>query len=351
MPTLYYIATGDITVDGRSNAPENALNSGGAAAGLDNTTLTIAADATLQTVEINDSANTTFDDDVDAQQTLADPAAFGFAPDASVGVDSEWTLILSDGQGMFTAYGVAVGPSENIIGLVFLGDLPPKGVTLSVIETLEGAGDRGQPAVEYDALAQAICYTPGTLIKTPQGLRAVETLQPGDQIVTRDHGAQTLRWFGRSTLSAGQLRASPHLTPVLIKKDALGPGLPARDMHVSPNHRFLISGWRAEMLFGTSEVLVRAQAMRNDTNILAATATRSVDYIHLMFDRHEVITADGLPSESFQPADGVTDGLDAQVRNELLTLFPELRTGDLGDLARPVRATLDDMAAQTLLMR
>lgn len=351
MPTLYYIATDDITVDGRPNAPENPLNSGGAAAGLDNTTLTIAADATLQTVEINDSANTTFDDDVDAQQTLADPAAFGFAPDANVGVDSEWTLILSDGQDMFTAYGVAVGPTENIIGLVFLGDLPPKGVTLSVIETLEGAGDRGQPAVEYDDLAQAICYTPGTLIETPQGLRAVETLRPGDQIVTRDHGAQTLRWFGRSTLSAGQLRAAPHLTPVLIKKDALGPGLPARDMHVSPNHRFLISGWRAEMLFGTSEVLVRAQAMRNDTSILSATATRSVDYIHLMFDRHEVITADGLPSESFQPADGVTDGLDAQVGNELLTLFPELRTGDLGDLARPARTTLDDIAVQTLLMR
>lgn len=354
MPTITYFQTEDITVSGRDNPPANPLNSGGAAKGLDGTTLTIAADASLQSFDLIDTADTNFDDDMDAQQTLADPTQLGFAAGTVVPVDNEWTLILSAGEDLFTAYGVAVGPGENIVGLTFVGDTPPRGVELSVIDTLEGAGLRGQPAVDYADLTPAeisgvICFTPGSMILTAQGPRLIQDLRRGDLIVTRDNGLQPLRWSGRSHLNAAQLTALPQLAPVRIKAGAFGPGLPARDMHVSPNHRFLIQGWRADILFGTPEVLVRAQALRNDSTIVTDHCAKDVTYIHLMFDQHQVITADGLETESFQPAADVTDGLDAQVRSELLTLFPQFRTNDLGALAKPVRMAVSDADAQTLM--
>ncbi len=354
MPTITYFRTEDITVSGRDNPPANALNSGGAANGLDGTTLTIAADAMLKSFDLNDTTNTNFDDDKDAQQTLADPTQLGFAAGATVPVDNEWTLILSAGEDLYTAYGVAVGPGESIVGLTFVGETPPRGVELTVIDTREGAGARDQPDVGYDELTSdeiggVICFTPGSMIMTACGPRPIQDLRRGDMIVTRDNGLQPLRWSGRSRLSDAQLAAMPQLAPVRIKAGAFGPGLPARDMHVSPNHRFLVQGWRASILFGTPEVLVRAQALRNDSTIVTDYRAKDVTYIHLMFDQHQVITADGLETESFQPAAGVTDGLDAQVRAELLTLFPQFKTNDLGALAKPVRMAVSDADAQTLI--
>ena len=38
------------------------------------------------------------------------------------------------------------------------------------------------------------CYAPGTMIDTPDGPRAVETLQVGDLVMTLDHGPQSIRW-------------------------------------------------------------------------------------------------------------------------------------------------------------
>jgi len=45
-----------------------------------------------------------------------------------------------------------------------------------------------------------------------------------------------------------------------------------------------------------------------------------------MLDQHEVSLSDGGRSESFQPGDQTLDGMAEETREELLTLFPELRT-------------------------
>ncbi|MEM9854419.1 MAG: Hint domain-containing protein, partial [Pseudomonadota bacterium] len=55
-----------------------------------------------------------------------------------------------------------------------------------------------------------------------------------------------------------------------------------------------------------------------------------VTYIHLLFDTHEIINADGTWSESLHPAALDRDGLDAATREELHTLFPSLRTETFG---------------------
>ncbi len=102
------------------------------------------------------------------------------------------------------------------------------------------------------------CFTPGTMILTDHGVIAVEDMQPGYLVETLDNGLQPLRWIGRRDLSIADLIVQPKLQPIQIAAGSLDRGLPERDMMVSPQHRMLIEGAWAEMLFGEPEVLVAA---------------------------------------------------------------------------------------------
>ncbi|MCW1917628.1 Hint domain-containing protein [Rhodobacter sp. KR11] len=163
------------------------------------------------------------------------------------------------------------------------------------------------------------CFTPGTLIQTGRGAVAVECLAPGDLILTRDNGVQPLRWIGRRALSLADLIVQPRLQPLRITAGSLGAGLPRRDLTVSPQHRMLIEGARAEMLFGEAEVLVAARHLEA-TPLLPAGVT----YIHLLFDAHEIIQAEGAWTESFQPAARMLSEMEAETRAEIEALFPDL---------------------------
>jgi len=169
------------------------------------------------------------------------------------------------------------------------------------------------------------CFTPGTLIDTAHGRVPVETLCTGDRVLTRDHGFQTLEWVGRKDVSAEELAEKPRYRGVRIRAGALGAGLPERDMVVSPQHRILVIGPEAELMFGTHEVLVPAIHMIGIPGIEADTAPE-ISYIHIMCRRHEIVRSEGLWSESFQPGDLSLAGLDREQREELLSLFPELVT-------------------------
>ena len=174
-----------------------------------------------------------------------------------------------------------------------------------------------QTSVTPEQMEAIPCFTPGTLIETKWGLRAVETLNVGDLIATADNGYQTLRWIGRRTVEA-----QGRFAPIRIKAGALGND---RDLLVSPQHRMLLSGWQAQLHFGEDDVLVAAKHLVNGTTIVPA-ARRSVDYIHLLFDRHEIIFAEGIATESFHPGDFVLEA-DAEVREEIFAVFPELSAG------------------------
>ncbi len=214
------------------------------------------------------------------------------------------------------------------------------------VDQLDGSGNVVS-TLHFSEIENVIqpCFTPGTRIACAGGERPVEDLRPGDLVMTRDHGMQALRWIGSKTLSAPELTADPQLQPVLIRKDALGPGCPARDMRVSRQHRMLFTGARAELLFGETEVLVCANHLLHLPGVSVAN-DRTVTYVHLLFDRHEVVLSDGAWSESFQPGDRSLAGLDAGPRRELLRLFPEIARGRPYPAARP---TLRRHEARTLL--
>ncbi|WP_439154675.1 Hint domain-containing protein [Yoonia sp.] len=169
------------------------------------------------------------------------------------------------------------------------------------------------------------CFTPGTLIATPQGARLVENLTVGDRVQTRDNGIQTIVWAGRKAVSHANLIIAPELRPVRIDAGALGNGVPVRDMLVSPNHRILIVSELAELYFGQSEVLVAAKHLTHRDGIDIVDVP-GVTYVHFMFNNHEVILADGAWSESFQPGDYTLRGVGEAQRAEIFALFPELAT-------------------------
>ena len=168
------------------------------------------------------------------------------------------------------------------------------------------------------------CFTPGTMIATDRGEVDVDTLAVGDRVLTMDHGYQEIRWIGRRDLGAADLARLPKLRPVLIAKDALGEGMPARDLRVSPQHRLLLRGARAELLTGEAEVLAPAVHFVGRPGVARDAAAAGLRYIHLMFDRHEIVRSNGLWSESFQPGAATLSSLDDAVREELFTLFPGL---------------------------
>lgn len=190
------------------------------------------------------------------------------------------------------------------------------------------------------------CFTPGTMIQTDRGEMAVETLRVGDRVLTRDRGYRAIVWVGRRGLTAAEMQDQPHLVPVRIARDALGAGMPARDMHVSPQHRLLAQGPRARLLFGAHEVLIPALHLVGYPGI-SRSVIASTDYIHVMCDQHEVIMSDGIWTESFQPGDQTLAGLDAAQRCELDEIFVDLRRGAAGYAA--ARRTLRRHEADLLL--
>ncbi|MEM1373788.1 MAG: Hint domain-containing protein [Pseudomonadota bacterium] len=179
--------------------------------------------------------------------------------------------------------------------------------------------------VTFSNIENIICFTPGTAIATPHGDRAIEDLRMGDLVLTRDHGPRAIRWIGASTMPG-----DGDFAPVEISAGVFGCG----SVLVSPQHRMLFTGPRAELLFGEREVLVAAKHLV-DGRAVRVRPRPAVTYIHIMFDDHEIIRANGLQTESFFAADQGLTALDDRAREELFVLFPELRTASaVGPTAR-----------------
>lgn len=194
------------------------------------------------------------------------------------------------------------------------------------------------------------CFTPGTQIKTARGEVPAARLRIGDRVLTRDNGYQTIRWTGARSLTADEIRAQPSLRPVRIRRGALVPNMPERDMTVSPQHRVLIGNAAAQMWFGEEEVLVAATHLTCLDGVGENAAPDGVTYVHILFDQHEVVLSDGIWSESFQPGGLTLAALDRAQRSELLTLFPELEGREaLHEVYPAARSTLKAHQPRVLL--
>jgi hypothetical protein len=165
-------------------------------------------------------------------------------------------------------------------------------------------------------------FVPGTFIATATGERRIEDLTVGDKVVTRDHGIQPVRWVGKAVYSWDQLRDARHLSPVLVQEDALGSGYPERDTALSPDHRIVMEDPNVPLEDGTAEQLVSAKALVNSRNVHIVDAM-GISYVLVLFDGHEMVLANGMWCECYQPADldGSVGGTEQCV--EIEELFPD----------------------------
>jgi hypothetical protein len=133
-----------------------------------------------------------------------------------------------------------------------------------------------------------VCFMPGTLIATPSGERAIETLSIGDEVLTASGSAVPVRWIGRQTIAA-RFATPDRALPIRIRAGALGDGLPVRDLLVSPAHALLVDG-----------ILVNAVALVNGTTIRREDDVPEVfTYFNIELAQHGLILAEGTPAESF----------------------------------------------------
>ncbi|WP_169583086.1 Hint domain-containing protein [Rhodobacter capsulatus] len=135
-------------------------------------------------------------------------------------------------------------------------------------------------------------FAAGTRVRTPTGLRRVETLKPGDMVETQDAGAQPVVSVERMRLPALRTQA-----PIRFAAGAHGAD---RAVLVAPQQRVLVRDPVLEMLFGEAEVLVAARTLV-DGEMVSRHPGGMVDYVRLVFDCAHMVFAEGLAVECFRP--------------------------------------------------
>lgn len=194
------------------------------------------------------------------------------------------------------------------------------------------------------ALADLLCvsFARGTMITLADGRQcAIETLSPGDRVLTRDHGAQPVRWLGKATL-----RALGAFAPVVITAGTLGN---AGDLIVSPHHRIFLYQRQRTAGLQTSELLVQAKHLVDGERVFQREGG-FVDYFSLVFDHHEIIYAEGVPVESLMVNDATLSRLPAELASDVKARFPGLaQVQHFGTEAS--RQLLDRMGRDSLTQR
>lgn len=162
------------------------------------------------------------------------------------------------------------------------------------------------------------CFAAGTLIDTADGPRRIETLCVGDLVHTADDGPQPIRWTGGT-----EVVGRGPFAPVRFAAGSLGNHRP---LVVSQQHRILVGDWRSALFFGQEQVLVAARHLVNGGTVRLMPVPR-IAYHHMVFDRHQIVFSEGIPTESLHLGSVAVSALDRAARAEVLALFPGLGRG------------------------
>lgn len=228
--------------------------------------------------------------------TPGDPVRFEarYALMGRDGAKVELLVISLAGQGRFILPLSPVDPSDDY-------------TLVSVERSPEGA-----------RLTDLLCvsFARGTRITLASGAqRAIEELVAGDRVLTRDHGGQPVRWVGRTTL-----RAVGVFAPVVITAGAMGN---LGDLIVSQHHRMFLYQRQRPAGASTSELLIQARHLVDGDRVFLREGG-FVDYFSIVFDRHEIIYAEGVPAESLMVNDATVERLPPEIAAEVKAAFPGL---------------------------
>lgn len=217
--------------------------------------------------------------------------------------DGELSLLIRDGAEV-SHIAVLPGDSGTHVLLAYLWDCDQEEALLSVL-----AGDRGivhrfdrgpvpaiggdqiatlftsrhdvfrHPSIRAMALADHLMpigplpgLLAGSLVATPEGPRAVETLCPGDPVIAAGGDPVRVLWQG-----GAELPALPGLCPVRLKAPFHGLD---QDLLTLPDQFVSIAGRDVEYQFGTERVLVRARDLIDGATAVEEVARTATIFCH-----------------------------------------------------------------------
>lgn len=249
-------------------------------------TLTLKADAAPIVLEFSDDDLVLDEIDASRNQVITEEITIdGVTYPVGTTVNASYDLINS-------------GSGHMVTGLHFGGDGYEQGAVVGLVSTEPMAAGQSY-SFSYNrtshnkgnALEDYVpCLVAGTRVRTTLGWRVVESLEVGDLVETMDRGPQPLRYVW------GQLvRGVGKAAPIHIPAGVLGD----KSLTLSPEHRVLLSDDFGMRVYGAREPrLVAAKFLLGWPGIRQVPCPW-VDYWHILFDRHEVIWADGVPVESY----------------------------------------------------
>jgi hypothetical protein len=159
----------------------------------------------------------------------------------------------------------------------------------------------GDPARDFSddapwAGGRSHCYLRGTRIRTPNGEREVSELQIGNLVTTHSADAKPIKWIGRRRVTrTGQNSWPADAVPIKVARFALDAQTPSADLYLSPGHALYLDG-----------LLITAGSLVNGHSIAPCVPIDAevLEYFHIELFAHEVIFADGAPTETLLlPAD------------------------------------------------
>ena len=165
---------------------------------------------------------------------------------------------------------------------VYLWNWDPNTANAGVGSFMPVSGTRAAVTTAF-----AACYAEGTRIATLAGDVAVEALTPGTWLPARFAGRAPVRWLGHRRIDCRRHPRPAEVWPVRVEAGAFGPGLPVRDLRLSPDHAVFVEG-----------VLIPIRHLVNGRTIRQEQVP-DVTYWHVELPRHDVIFAEGLPAESY----------------------------------------------------
>ncbi len=227
---------------------------------------------------------------------------------------------VTDGRRTWDVALIPMGAGRKPL-LIFHGMIPPRRAELWVVRQNISARLRDQAHTDPGGV---ICFTPGTMIETPFGPRDVASLAEGDFVQTKDNGKAEILWLGQRRVTGARLIAMPELTPIRLRRGALDQDVPDAGLLVSPDHRVVLRGARAQALFRADEVLVAAHDLVNDSTVIRDRAVRQVTYIHMMLPQHEIVFANGVATESFHPASAALATMQPDAQDRMFDRLPDL---------------------------
>jgi len=239
-------------------------------------------------------------------------ASFSYVTGVGLEISDGMTTQTVDIEGGFATGSFAVTPVAQGTKIVLLNDMP--------------------------------CFAAGTRLLGVRGEIAVENVRVGDRLVTVRAGGPAERrvvWTGRRHVVVARHADPSAVRPIRIRAGALAPGVPERDLLLSPRHALYLDG-----------VLVEAASLVNGRTIFADTTIREITYHHVELDSHDIVLAEGCAAESYldtgtrQDFEGEASGGHAGVAGAAARCAPLVLASDapaavrrrLGAAAHPIHA-------------